>query len=505
MANHILELKLNTECYQKHILDKRFNISEHIYNTVLKYAIKQLKRMRENKTYKQTLSHFINIKTQLDKSKNKEVNKELKLYSSLLNDIRNSYNLTEYGLHSYVKIQQHMYKKHIDSNTSQKIATTVWKSIEDVLFSTGKKVHFKKKGQLSSVEGKSNKAGIRFNKDTLTLHWNKLNIPVKLRANDLFIQESLELNQIKYCRIVRKYFKTGVKYFLQLIMSGNPPIKRINSTGAFRTISPPNERVGIDIGTSTIAVSSKDKLILTELAKKSNQYDKELNRLLRKLDRSKRSTNPNNFNIDGTIKRCIKLKWICSNNYMKILFNIKNLYRLKANYIKLSHNKLANEIVSLGNEVYVEKMNFRALQKRSKETTKNSKGKFHRKKRFGKSLNNKAPSMLLRIIDKKLKYIDKELITIKTNTFRASQYNHVTNEYVKKKLSNRWNKINNEYIQRDLYSAYLLMNSKSNLKETDRDLCIKGYNKFRKLHNKLIEQLKNNKEYTPRSMGIKKK
>lgn len=505
MANHILELKLNTECYQKHILDKRFNISEHIYNAVLKYAIKQLKRMRENKTYKQTLSHYLNIKTKHDKSKNKEVNKELKLYSSLLNDIRNSYNLTEYGLHSYVKIQQHMYKKHIDSNTSQKIATTVWKAIEAILFSTGKKVHFKKKGQFSSVEGKSNKAGIRFNKDTLTLHWNKLNIPVKVRANDLFIQESLKLNQIKYCRIIRKYFKTGANYFLQLVMSDNPPTKRINSTGAFRTTASKNERVGIDIGTSTIAVSSKDKLILTELAKNSNQYEKEINRLQRKLDRSRRSTNPNNFNVDGTIKKGIKLKWLRSNNYIKILFKIKNLNRLKFNYVKLSHNKLANEIVSLGNEVYVEKMNFRALQKRSKETTKNSKGKFNRKKRFGKSLNYKAPSMLLTIIDKKLKYIDKELIIIKTNTFRASQYNHVTNEYVKKKLSNRWNKINNEYIQRDLYSAYLLMNSKSNLKETDRDLCIKGYDNFRKQHNELIEQLKDSKDNTPRSMGIKKK
>lgn len=36
-------------------------------------------------------------------------------------------------------------------------------------------------------------------------------------------------------------------------------------------------------------------------------------------------------------------------------------------------------------------MNFAGLQKRAMNTEKNDKGKFKRKKRFGKSLANKAP------------------------------------------------------------------------------------------------------------------
>ena len=51
---------------------------------------------------------------------------------------------------------------------------------------------------------------------------------------------------------------------------------------------------------------------------------------------------------------------------MKTLFKLKNLYRLKSNYIKLEHNKLAKEILSLGNEIYVETMNYKALQKKAK-------------------------------------------------------------------------------------------------------------------------------------------
>ena len=204
-------------------------------------------------------------------------------------------------------------------------------------------------------------------------------------------------------------------------------------------------------------------------------------------------------------KRGVKLTWVRSNNYIKTLFKLKNLYRLKANYIKLEHNKLVNKVLSLGNEIYVESMNFSALQKRSKETTINKKGKFNRKGRFGKSLGNKAPAMLLTIIDRKLGYIDKSLNKINTTTFKASQYNHIEDTYIKKKLNQRWNKIEGELVQRDLYSAFLIMNSKQNLKETDRDLCLKTYESFKEKHDKLIKDLKaNQEEKYLSSFGIKK-
>ena len=93
----------------------------------------------------------------------------------------------------------------------------------------------------------------------------------------------------------------------------------------------------------------------------------------------------------------------------------------------------------------------------------------------------------------KLKYENLSLKKINTRTFKASQYNHVENKYIKKKLSQRWNKIDNDLIQRDLYSAFLIMNSKSNLKETNRNKCYKTYKDFKTKHDKLIEELKTNK------------
>ena len=514
--NYILELKLNTTGSQSTLLDKRFRIANGIYNTLVKFAKKQLKRMRENKSYKRNLKEYLYYKELSEKDKANGLKKsenitKFNMYKEILNDIRLSYSLSEYQFHAFVKKQQQMYKKHIDSNTAQKLATTVWKATSEVMFRKGKDIHFKKFGTLTSLEGKKNSQGIRFLKDSRILSWNKLNIPVKIRHNDLFALESLE-NDIKYCRIVRKPFKNGYKYFLQLIIGGYPPQKRINGKVNHGNLRPTTlkssvkGKVGIDIGTSTIAVCSESKLILDELAKDSKKYEREIFKLQRKLDRLKRANNPNNFNKDGTIKKGVRLSWIHSKSYVKTLFKLKNLYRLKSSYIKLEHNKLANEIISLGNEVYVETMNYKALQKKAKfkkGEEKNSKGKNKRRKRFGKSLNNKAPSALLTILNTKLGYKGLSLNKINTQTFKASQYNHIKDKYIKKELSDRVNIIENKLIQRDLYSAFLLMNSRKNLKETDRKLCLKTYDSFKEQHDLLISNLINSKEKLPYSFGIK--
>lgn len=78
-------------------------------------------------------------------------------------------------------------------------------------------------------------------------------------------------------------------------------------------------------------------------------------------------------------------------------------------------------------------MNYKGLQARCKENTINKKtGKYNKKKRFGNSLANKVPSMLLEIIDKKLKYEGLELLKINTAKVKASQYNHIEDKYIKK-------------------------------------------------------------------------
>jgi hypothetical protein len=182
------------------------------------------------------------------------------------------------------------------------------------------------------------------------------------------------MDKTKYVRILKREVREKVRYFVQLIQEGYPPTKRNRKVADDET-----KRVGIDIGTSTIAISSKNKIELQELAPECKPNEKEIRRIQRKMDRSKRSTNPNNFNDNGTVKKG-RLTWKYSNRYKNLRQNRKELYRKIAVQRKMSHEKLANDILALGSDVRVETMRFQSLQKRAKNTTRNrSNGKINLK------------------------------------------------------------------------------------------------------------------------------
>ena len=487
MSNFIVQFPLKTELYQEDILNKRFEIGRKIYNSLVTVTQKRYKEMIKTKIYrsiKAELKLIYQSKDKINLKRKTELCKQL-------NEMYKQYKFSEYSFHANVKCMQHHFKNNIDSSTAQKIATNLWKSYDKLLFGNGNSIHYKRYDTLNSLEGKSNKTGIRFKDNNLI--WNGLNIPVIIDYKNPYENQALE-NEIAYCRIVRKFVRNKYKFYLQIVFKGIAPIKINKQTGEVKhTLG--NGNVGIDIGTQTIAYSSETDVKIYELADRVTNVEKQKRILLRKLDRSRRACNPNNYNEDGTIKRQgnKKVTWIKSNHYTKTQNQLKELYRKQADIRKLQHEILANEILSQGNNIYVETMNYAGLQKRAKKTEKNDKGKFKKKKRFGKSLANKAPSMLLTIIDRKLKYYDRQLIKIDTYSVKASQYNHFDETYKKKKLSERWNDFNGIKLQRDIYSAFLIMNVNSDLKTINNDKCKETFENFYNLHNKEVDRLKGNK------------
>ena len=474
MSRYCVTFPLITEKYQETILNKRFEISRQLYNAVLSKAYKRYKSMIETKKYRQ-------LKEQINNANEKEK----KLLYKQLNEMYKQYRLNEYSLHEDIQEMQHHFSENIDSFTAQKIATRVWSAFEDLLFGDGKIVHFKKYGELDSLEGKSNKTGIRF-KDGFLI-WNGLKILVKIDYNNPYEYQALK-DEICYCRIKRRFIKGKYKYYLQIVFKGVPPMK-INKDGEVKRYIG-NGTVGLDIGTQTIAIVSNVDVKLLELADRVNNIEKEKRRILRYMDRSRRANNPDNFNEDGTIKKG-KLKWVKSNRYIKAQNKLRELYRKQADVREYQHQLLSNYILSLGNKIKVEEMNFKGLQKRSKKTEKNDKGKFKRKKRFGKSLANKAPAKLLTILDNKLKYFGEKLIKVNTKEVKASQYNHLNCRYNKKKLSQRWNDLNGIKIQRDLYSAFLIQHVNDDLCNINQEECKRDFERFKILHDKEIERLNN--------------
>jgi hypothetical protein len=244
-------------------------------------------------------------------------------------------------------------------------------------------------------------------------------------------------------------------------------------------------------------------------------------RISRAMDRSRRATNPQMFNPDGTIvpinklpDECLsrnkrKRKWVESKRYKKLLARQRYLYRLKSEQTMLAHHELVNKLIQFGDEHYIEKMNWAALAKRSKETKISEKtGRYQRKKRFGKSIANKSPRTFTEIYRNKVESLGGTFVEINTFKAKASQYDHIDKAYKKKHLNQRWSKLDNgDELQRDLYSAFLIQNTNSTFDGFIQDLLEDKYNNFKLMHDSVIKDLKEkistNESYFPSSIGIK--
>jgi len=509
--NYVLTLKLDTNNKDGIILTKRFEICRKLYNAILGLGLKKFNALSELKVYKKLrreLAEINKLYFKDEESKKSKLNDELRKEKyKQLTHLLEEYGVNEYSLINKMTPMYKPFNKNIDNKTAQALASRAFKALEKLIFKDAKKVNFIRYDELKSVEGKWNKSGITY-RDGI-IKWNGLKIPIIIKSNDIYAQKAIQ-DRIKYCRIVRKFIRGKYRYYVQLIMEGIPPAKCNKETCDIkRSLGLGN--VGIDIGTQTIAISSKYDVKLLELCPEINNIQDIKTKLSRKLDRQRRANNPNNYNNDGTIKFGImingkrnKLTWVKSNRYIKTQMELRDIQRKQTDIRKQSHEKLANYVISLGDRILVETMNYKGLQKRSKKTTINAKtGKFNKKKRFGKSLGNKAPSKLIEIINRKLKYDELEILKINTHKAKASQFNHFTGEYTKKELKDRWDV--STAIQRDCYSAFLIMNVGNDLETINRELCFQTYDNFKQLHDVEINRLKILKENGVKlisSMGI---
>lgn len=246
--------------------------------------------------------------------------------------------------------------------------------------------------------------------------------------------------------------------------------------------------------TSTLAECSADVVTLHELNLSFSDDDAENRRLLRKMDRSRRANNPQNYNSDGTIRRAAngeRLHWNESNTYRRTKARLKELDRKAAVKRRQENDRLAKKLLSHGDEFIVEKMEFKGLQKRALKTTVNKKnGRFNRKTRFGKAMANRGPSAQIEALARKLSHFGCSVLDVDTAKVKASQYCHITGKCVKKQLYERWNVFEGRKVQRDLYSTFLLMNLDSSLDAVDNDRCRRTYGDFLLLHDREVERIR---------------
>lgn len=493
-----LTLPLKLEKWQEDRLEKRLDLARQIYNTLLNFELKKLRRMETRKDY-------IAIQNQL-----KELNDKTernKLYRQL-DKIRSEAGFSEYSFKTDIKPFYKHFQENIGSSVAvHGIASQVWAAFERLFLGNGKQVHFKKRGELTSVRGYSmtgKSGGVEIIFRTTYIEWKGLKLPIKLDPKNAYESEMLQ-KRVKYCRIVKKPGRNKSHWHVQLSLEGKPAVKCNHETG--EVLHPRGSgNVGIDISPQTIAYVAQNEAALMELADQVNNIEREKKILARKLDRSRRATNPDNYAPDGTIKRGVKLTRNKSKRYLKCQRELAYLMHRQADIRKRQHNDLANHLLSLGDHFYVEDMVWPALIHRSQKTEISEKtGRIKRKKRFGKSVGNKAPATLIGLLDLKLKSRGLEGVVKVSTLVRASQYNHITDEYQKKKLSERWNQMpDGRRVQRDMYSAFLLQHMNRSLDGFDRAALQRDYENFLTLHDQCIEKL-NKAPKTVASMGIVRK
>lgn len=442
-----------------------------------------------------------------------------KILGKQLNEMQKKYNVTwDFCRISMIPIGK---KYGIDAVFALTKAEDIWRGMEKCLYENGKSLHFSKYGELPCIRAKQINRSIPISVKDGKLQFKLCKTAFGIQVNDRFQQDEVtavlfylgdpermdkqavqSLSSETHCidtyrpchaTLVPKKIRGKYRVYLHLTIEGKAKPK-------YDRLGNPRYKygkgvIGGDIGTQTLAYTSDNEVGLKNLSERGNSIQKSerLERLIyRAMDRSRRATNPNNYNNDGTVKKG-KKSWKYSKRYKKLKAKHMELCRINATNRQLAINEDANHLRSLGDIFITEPKNAGKLMKRAKETTKNSKGKYNRKKRFGKSIKNRCPSGFQTTVEKKFKVTGGTYVEV-PNNYKASQYDHTVDEYIKKKLSDRMYKLSDgTLVQRDWYSSYLLYCYDCNSKDIDKDKCIDNFDKYYNKEKALIKWIKANK------------
>jgi len=409
----IHEIALRTTPHDLAVLGVRLDAARQLYNACLRESLRRLDLMRESKLYQAA--------RQLPKGKER---------NAAFKAARESHQFQEYGLHSFAVATKNAcwIGDHLDVHVVQKVASRAFAAVEQHAYGGRGRPRFKRFGWLSSVEGKSNAAGIRWRDDHVV--WSGLKLAPLFDSKDKHGVEAHALAcRVKYLRLVKRIINGAPHWSVQLILEG-APLKK-----AHHTLS--DGACGLDIGPSTIAAVGEDEALLTQFCDQVVQPWKEIRREQRAQDRSRRATNPDNYNADGTVKRGCR-KWHRSERYKKRQARIAECQRKLAATRKKQHGELSNKILSLGKHVKTENLSYKAFQKN-----------------FGRSVTVRAPGMFISQLSRKAANAGGNVEQINTRTTKLSQ-TCICGTIEKKPLKQRHHACAcGVEVQRDLFSGFL--------------------------------------------------
>lgn len=329
----------------------------------------------------------------------------------------------------------------------------------------------------------------------------------------------IDIHRICYFSIKCELIRGKKRIFLMPTVEGKPCTKKriIKNFNGTTTITKRHHfyngkekrRIAFDEGTQSYAFVTSDKVELDNIGERNKKIIKTNERkeqlLSRALGRSRMINNQQNYE-NGKIKKG-KKKWHKTKNYIRKQKEHQKLCRANALSKKYAIHELVNRARTYANELVIEPSNFNALKKKAKVsketektkeiTTKDGKKitikKKTRRKRFGKSVNRRSPGYMHSRLVSLFTSTGGSCIIVK-NTVKASQYDHELDQFIKKKLSQRFHIFSDgTKVQRDIYSAFLLYCVDEFGEKIERQRCLDFFNKFYLMFLELEDTIKKDK------------
>jgi hypothetical protein len=416
----ICELPLSVTPAEERKLLIRLDCARQVYNACLGEALKRLRRLWDSAEYQAARQLPRGCKHSPAAQKRTAAFREANVQAGF----------QEYDLHAYATQFSHSWLgEHLDSNSVQKVATRAFQAVQQYGFGKRGKPRFKGKGGFDSVEGKTNTSGILWREKTV--RWLGLELPAIIDPKDQVIAHGLA-SPVKFVRLFRRKLNGRNRFYAQLICGGQPLRKAWHGLG--------EGKIGLDVGPSTLATVTADGQIarLERFCDELVPQHKAIRRLQRKMDRQRRANNPENYKTDGTIKQGRKT-WKNSERYKQTRARLAELHRIQASHRKSLHGRKANETLALGNDIKIEKLSYRALQRL-----------------YGRSVGFRGPGTFVRLLGRKARNAGARVDEFSTRKTCLSQV-CLCGAKEKKPLSLRWHVCDYGVgpIQRDLFSAWL--------------------------------------------------
>lgn len=421
----VVTLPMKTEIWQEDRLEKMFELYRVTYNAMLGQQIKTYRKMLRDERYIHSRNYINNVYRMPDEKAKKEAKKtdEYKAMLQLSRDVLREYGMSEFGFSKVGTTYRQHFKENLSSTcVGYSIVKPMWTAFDKLLFGNGEQVRFKKKGEFRSVCSDL-KSGIRIvNEDGETLFTRgdnkklyvtvgsgkkrKMMIPIMIDEKDLFKVQMLD-RPYRTGRIIREKIKGRYRYFIQLAVEGAPAPKIDVKTGEFKHCVGKGH-CGVYIDTIKCVVATQDKIITFNLSDGIISYEEKRAELNVFMDTSRRISNPDNYNANGTIKKGIvgedgkrhKLHWEYSKNYHAARNQYGDLHRKESETRRIRRNILSNMILSMGDSFTVNDYPFEYAARRKKEKESTESG---RHKSAGKVIGENAPAEVIALLDNKLK------------------------------------------------------------------------------------------------------